>query len=149
MGEMVEIFCKDCDYKEGFSLGVGMDYSSLENVLELVPPASRKEIKSIIHDYEDWEGGGEHALLHCGKCNALYERFRVRIVYETINGWQKTYETHHSCSKCHSALTPVNTSEDDEDYRSEHEILAPFIAELPCPKCANKSLSIENRGYWD
>ena len=45
----------------------------------------------------------------------------------------------------------MDTSEefDEEDYRGDHEILAPFIAELPCPKCAKVSLAIRNVGYWD
>ena len=151
MGEMIEIFCKECKYREGFSLGVGMDYFSVESVLELVHPANRKEIKGIIHNHEVLEKESCHTLFHCVKCNALYERFHVKIDYKTHNGEQRTYETHHFCSRDHSGLVPVNTSEefDEEDYRGEHEILAPFIAELPCPKCTKKSLVIQNTGYWD
>jgi hypothetical protein len=151
MGEMIDIFCKDCNYREGFSLGVGMLYHSLENVLDEVPPANRKEIKSIIHNNEVLEEGGCHTLFRCIKCNALYERFHVRIVYKTHNGEERKYEIHHWCSKDHSELVPVNTSEefDEEDYRGDHEILAPFIEQLPCPKCAKKSLVIQNSGFWD
>ena len=153
MGEMIQIFCKDCKYREGFSLGVGMLYHSLENVLDEVPPTNRKEIKSIIHNNEVLEEGGCHTLFRCIKCNALYERFHVKIEYKTNNGEKRMYETHHFCSTCHSELVPVNTSEEDEedeeDYRGDHEILAPFVAQLQCPKCAKKFLAIENMGYWD
>ena len=151
MGEMIEIFCKECNYRKGFSLGVGMVYYSLENVLGEVPPANRKEIKGIINNYEVLEEGGWHTLFRCVKCNALYERFHVKIDYKTHNGEKRTYETHHFCSKCDTELIPVNGGEeiDEDDYRGDHEILAPFVAQLPCPKCAKISLSIENIGYWD
>ena len=150
MGEMIQIFCKECKYREGFSLGVGMLYHTLENVLDEVPPSSRKEIKGIIRDHEVLEEEGCHTLFHCVKCNALYERFHVKIDYKTDNGEKRTYETDHFCSKDHSGLVPVNTSEENEDdYRGDHEMLAPFIEQLPCPKCAKKSLVIQNSGYWD
>lgn len=151
MGEMVQIFCKDCNYREGFSLGVGMVYHSLENVLDEAPPASRREIKDILRNHTIISQDFWHRLYHCGKCNALYERFYVKIDYKTHNGEQRIYETHHFCSKCHTELRPVNTEEelDEEDYRGEHEILAPFIEQLPCPKCTKNSLAIENMGYWD
>ena len=151
MGEMIEVFCQGCNYREGFSLGVGMDYFSVESVLELVHPANRKEIKGIIHNHEVLEKESCHSLFHCVKCHALYERFHVKIVYKTNNGEKRTYETHHICSKCHTELTPVDSREefDEEDTRSESEILIPFVELLPCPQCTKKSLAIQNTGYWD
>jgi hypothetical protein len=150
MGEMIEIFCEECGYRKGFSLGVGMLYHALVDVLSEAAPSSRTEIRNIIRNYDVLEEGGEHTIFRCEKCNQLYERFHVRIVYKT-HGEKRTYETHHFCSKCHTELTPVNTSDesDEEDYRADSEILTPFIKQLPCPKCAKKSLVIQNSGYWD
>ncbi len=151
MGEMIEIFCKECDYRKGFSLGVGMEYYSVENVLELVHPSCWKEIKDIFHNHEVLVQDGCHTLFRCVKCNALYERFYLKIYYQTHDGEKRTYETPHFCSKCRTELTPVNVVEeiDEDDYGGEQEKLASFVEQLPCPKCAKKSLAIQNTGYWD
>jgi hypothetical protein len=150
MGEIIEIFCKECNYRKGFSLGVGMVYYSLENVLSEVPPANRKEIKDIIHNHEVLEEGGWHTLFRCVKCNELYERFYVKIDY-VQNGEKKRYETHHWCSKCHLELFPVYEDKEveEDDGRDSVEMYASILGGLSCPKCNRKSLSINKIGYWD
>jgi hypothetical protein len=148
MGEMIEIFCKECDYRKGCSLDVGMKYSSVENVLELVHPSCWKEIKDIFHNHEVLVQDASHTLFRCVKCNALYVRLYVKIHYQTTDGKKRTYETHHLCSKCQTELTPVDVVEerDEDDYGGEQEKLAPLVEQLPCPKCAKKSLATQTTG---
>jgi hypothetical protein len=151
MGEMIEIFCQECNYRKEISLGVGMEYFSVENVLELVHPSCWKEFKDIFHNHEILSKDCCHTLFRCVKCNALYGRFHVKICYQTQDGAKRTYETHHFCSKCQRELTPVSVVEeiDEDDYGGEQETLASSIKQLPCPGCAKKSLAIQNIGYWD
>ena len=151
MGETIEIFCRDCNYRKEFSLGVGKEYSSVENVFKLVHPSLWKEIEDIFRNHEVLVKDGCRRLFRCVKCNALCERFHMKISYQTHDGANRTYETHHFCAKCKTELTPVNVVEeiDEDDYREEQQTLASSIGQLPCPGCAKKTLAIENIGYWD
>jgi len=43
MGTGISVLCRNCGYERGFTLGVGMLYSSLEKVIDLVPHRRRRK----------------------------------------------------------------------------------------------------------
>ena len=119
-------------------LGIGMMYSSLENVIDLVHYARRKKILDILQNHEVNKHEGiwgnpfyEHRLYRCIDCNQLYGRFYVKIEYND----NKSYETKFKCSKCKTKLKAV------ENERN--------VIKYPCPLCGRKELHIHRELLWD
>ncbi len=82
MGQGITIECKSCDYIETFILGMGMMYSSLENVISLVSPKRQEAVLNILQ-YEDvHEVTYAHKLFVCPQCNTLAGRFDFSISYK-------------------------------------------------------------------
>jgi archaellum component FlaF (FlaF/FlaG flagellin family) len=48
MGTTLKIICESCGHSKEYMLGVGMIYSSLENVIEEVHPAKRDYVLSLL-----------------------------------------------------------------------------------------------------
>ena len=123
-------------------LGIGMMYSSLENVIDLVHYARRKKILDILQNHKviigEYRWGNpfyEHRLYRCLSCNQLYERFYVKIKYDD----HKLYETKFKCSKCQNELKAVDDVVDDEEN----------IKKYPCPECNKRGFSIQEVVMWD
>lgn len=138
MGSGISILCQNCGYEKSFMLGIGMMYSSLENVIDLVHYTRRKRILDILQNHkvlkhEDiWDNPlYEHRLYRCIDCNQLYERFYVKIEYND----NKIYETKFKCSKCKNELKAVENEENVKKY--------------PCPECGKKELHIHGELLWD
>ena len=129
MGHGITVECKSCEYQDEFSLGIGMMYRSLENVLSLVSSRRRDKVRELLHHHQVDSVQYEHKLFVCPKCNTLADRFDFSIIYDG----GKTYRPYFRCPKCKARLRPLETP----------------IRETACPKCGKKTLiSIESM-LWD
>lgn len=131
MGSGIAVQCQSCDYDKEFYLGVGMMYSSLENVIDSVHYRERPEVLKILQNHKVEKCDYEHKLYACTKCAGLYERFYVKIDYDG----GEVYETDFICGKCKSGLVEV------EDISAANN--------RPCPKCNQKTLRVEETVLWD
>ena len=131
MGSGIAVHCESCNYGKEFYLGVGMMYSSLENVVDCVDRWRRAEVLEILQNHKVEKCDYEHKLYGCAKCAGLYERFYVKIDYSD----GKFYETDFICGKCKSRLVEV------EDISA--------VNNRPCPKCSQKNLLVEETALWD
>ena len=150
MGTLIEISCQSCDYKKDFYLGVGVMYSSLESVWNFIPFKSRQDVKSILANFTVTSTDFAHKLYHCTNCNEICEKFWLKIDFKTSTNEEKTYETKFKCPQCYKELKLAKEIETEEDeVKSDAELYTPFIAVLPCPKCAKESLAVKRTGHWD
>ena len=138
MGSEIYVMCRNCGYEKRFILGIGMLYSSLEEVIDLVHYRRRKKILDILRNHKvikdeyRWDNPFyEHRLYRCFNCNRLYGKFYVKIEYDD----NKVYETKFKCSKCKNELKAV------EDEKN--------VKKYPCPECNKKEFSIQEMGLWD
>ncbi len=131
MGSGIIVRCESCDYDKEFYLGVGMMYSSLENVIDCVDHWRRAEVLEILQNHKVTQRDYEHKLYACMNCAGLYEKFHVKIDYDG----GKVYETDFICGKCKSGLVEL------EDTRG--------VENRPCPKCNQKTLRVEEAVLWD
>jgi hypothetical protein len=131
MGSGIIVHCESCEYKKEFYLGLGMMYSSLENVIDCVDHWRRAEVLEILQNHKVEKRSYEHKLYGCMNCAGLYAKFYVKIDY---NGG-KVYETDFMCGKCKSGLVEI------KDVRE--------VENRPCPKCKQKTLCVEESILWD
>lgn len=129
MGQGIIVECTICDYQDSFTLGVGMMYYSLENVIGQFSPYQRKKVLSMLHDGDVFGSDFEHKLFVCPKCNMLAGRFDFIIFY---NGGQ-IYKPVFRCPECRSKLIPLKEP----------------IEKTPCPACGNISLKKNDFLLWD
>jgi hypothetical protein len=150
METLIEISCQSCDYKKDFYLGVGVMYSSLESVWNVILLRSRQDVKSILANFTVTSTDFAHELYHCTNCNEIYEKFWVKIDFKTSTNEEKTYETKFKCPQCYKELSLVRKAEETEDEeKSDAELYTPFIAVLPCLSCGEEVLSSRTIGHWD
>ena len=124
MGLYMSIHCTNCDYEQGFSVGIGMLYSSLEAIMEFGLVDDPTLIK-LVQNHETYEEEYWHGIFRCSKCDGLYSRFFVRFVYD--NG--KSYETQFACSECSGQrLEPVDSD---------------TLERRPCPDCRELTLKCD------
>ena len=95
-------------------LGVGMSYSSLEEVKTLTRGDARKLLNEITNDHIVNKSDYEHLLLTCPRCNTLHSRFWVRVEYDD----DKVFETSFRCGKCKNEL--VRATLPIEKYNCNH-----------------------------
>lgn len=129
MGQGITVECKSCDYQKSFTLGVGMMYSSLENVIGQVNPRQREMVLHILHNEEIHEIDYQHKLFACPNCHTLVERFNYYILFND----NKKCESEFHCPKCRTKLSPLGKP----------------IENVPCPKCGRKTLSKFMSMLWD
>lgn len=129
--------CGNCDYMDEFHLGVGMAYSRLENVIDLVHYIRRKKIMDILQNHTLIPGSWEHPnplfthrLYRCEKCNKLYNRFYVKICYDI----DLVYETIFRCNRCKIQLKVIDPAN---------------IPDHPCPVCGKATLNTDSGIMWD
>lgn len=130
MGDRYEIRCSNCDYHKEADFGVGMLYSSLEAILDIIHYRRRREIQAIIDNYEIRSSEYRHAAFGCPNCHSIYNRLYIRILY----GNSGVYETRFKCRHCRNVLNEL-TPED--------------VSKRPCPVCGERSLSVEMTMNWD
>ena len=129
MGTTIIISCESCGHSDEYMLGVGMTYSSLENVIEEVPFSNREHVLSILKRDDLMKTDFSHSLYACPKCETLFERFHYRIVY----GDSEVYKSEHKCSLCKTKLVIARNN----------------ISKYRCPKCKARTLKKENYLLWD
>jgi DNA-directed RNA polymerase subunit RPC12/RpoP len=133
MGNGITVSCQTCSYKKTFMLGVGMAYSSLENVLDcVINKTVRAHIFNLLKNHYVNQEEFYRALFRCKNCDSLYERFYVELHYDD----GQIFKTEFYCSKCEKPLTKVK----NEEKR---------IPLLPCPNCRNKTLNVREDMLWD
>lgn len=131
MGSGIIVHCESCEYEREFYLGLGMMYSSLENVIDCLDHWRRAEVLEILQNHKVEKREYEHKLYGCANCAGLYERFYVKIDYDS----GKVYETDFKCGKCKSGLVEI------EDISE--------VSNRPCPRCNQKNLRVEESILWD
>ena len=129
MGHGITIEWTKCDYLNSFFLGIGMMYSSLENVISHVSPNRREKVLNILHYQDIYDVSYEHKMLFCPNCNILAARFDFPI----SNDDGQTYRPYFRCPECRTILVPL-----DEPIKNTR-----------CPKCGEKSLIDHATILWD
>jgi hypothetical protein len=146
MGEIIEVSCRNCSYKKSFSLGVGMAYRELKDVIGEIPFQDGTVIQDILRNHKVIEADYLHRLYLCLKCHDLYERFYVRIDYQTNENESNVHETQFKCPKCRCDLIPIEEVKKEEDEDEPETLL---VESLICPKCDKKELEMKTIGNWD
>ena len=131
MGSGITVTCKTCREEESFWLGIGMMYSDLKNVITNVHYTRRDVVLKILDEHDVSKTKFEHRLFYCQKCHRLYERFYVKILYDS----SELYESIFKCNKCKRVLSPVDDLE--------------RIKGIPCSKCGKISLDYVEDLNWD
>jgi hypothetical protein len=75
MGHGITIECSKCDYLNTFSLGIGMMYSSLENVISHVRPNRREKVLNILPHQDIYDLSYEQEMFFCPNSKILAARF--------------------------------------------------------------------------
>jgi len=128
MGDLFSLYCQDCGYDVELLTGVGMMYSSLENVLFLVSDARREEVKELLQRDDLSSVAYKQTIFTCPECSLQESRFNYRIEY----GDGEVYQPYFLCSRCRTKLV-----EDDQ----------PRIIDQ-CPVCGSKNV-MAGSGVWD
>lgn len=131
MGSGYILLCPICAYELEILLGVGMLYSSLENVVDQLHPSCRGTVRDILKNHSVRKTDFWMALYRCEKCNRLYNRLYARIEYDE----GQVYETLYKCPKCKLALNSVPDNFD--------------LTTAPCPSCGKSRLEIRGHIDWD
>jgi len=103
MGEGMTLECPHCFRKRTFVLGVGMEYSSLENIVPSVQPNHRLEIEHILNNHTVTSQEYSNHLFVCDQCHRLIDRLHVKLKYDS----NQTYETVFLCRKCGTRMTQL------------------------------------------
>jgi DNA-directed RNA polymerase subunit M/transcription elongation factor TFIIS len=131
MGYGLTVKCESCGAEEMFSLGVGMLYFPLENVLDSVVPArNREKIRRLLEAAGPQSAQYSHTLFACPKCETLQTRFYMKI----SQGDKTLYETRFRCGRCRHYL--VMTDEKD-------------VTKYRCSACGQKQLTSNVTLCWD
>ena len=128
MGDLFSLYCQDCGYEVELHSGVGMMYSSLENVLFLVSKARREKVKELLRREDLSAVSYKHTIFTCPECSLQDSRFNFRIEY----GEGEVYQPYFLCSHCRTRLV-----EDDQ----------PRITDQ-CPVCGSMNV-MTGFGVWD
>jgi hypothetical protein len=131
MGKGIAIECRACGMSRTFLVGVGMEYSSLESVMNLLLPKDRTQIQQILDNHSVSSREWAHAVFVCNQCNGLYNKFYVRLTYDR----DRVYETQLFCTRCGNRLTRLNSLGE--------------IRHSACPKCGRGSLEFREDYLWD
>jgi DNA-directed RNA polymerase subunit RPC12/RpoP len=131
MGEGYSVSCSSCGFAQHFTVGVGMMYSSLDQVINLLHYTRRKKVLGILNDHEVHETDYEHRIFECPKCENLRGAFWAKIFYDN----DQTYETEFICRECNKRMEPVLEPKQLRGNR--------------CPNCGERRLNITEDILWD
>lgn len=130
MGHGIIVSCENCDDSKKFKLGVGEMYTSLEKVQKKLHYTRRPKVKVILNNFDVKDTDYAHELYHCSRCHSLYERFRVRIVYDD----DRIYETAYPCTKC---------------GKQRDRIKEEGVPKMPCCSCGEFASRVDVHLCWD
>ena len=131
MGSGYSVSCRSCGLDRHFTVGVGMNYSSLSEVLNLIHHSRRQKVLKILNDHEVHETDYEHRIFECPHCENLRSAFWAKIVYDN----DQIYETEFMCRDCNKRMEPVM---DPEQLRGNR-----------CPICGERGLNVTEDMLWD
>ena len=129
MGTGFGITCASCGDENDFFVGIGMMYSSLENVIFLVSPHRRKKVLQMLQEVDREQVSFENKLFVCPKDHTLASRLDFSIEYSP----GKVYRPYFRCPKCKSKL----------------ELLKEPISKIPCSNCGKRTLKETSFIMWD
>jgi DNA-directed RNA polymerase subunit RPC12/RpoP len=122
--------CSSCGFGNGFYVGVGRSYKTLQDVIAKVHPKRRSTILEILDKHKIHEADFEHRIYLCEQCGDPRNVFWVRIVYDD----DQIYETQFKCVRCHKTM--VNLSDQIQQTKS-------------CPLCGSGNLSCVEGLLWE
>ena len=129
MGHGITVESKSCNYEDTFSLGIGMMYFSLENVISLVSPHRREKVLNLLKRQDSFAMDYDQKMFVCPSCNTLAERFDFSIAY----GAGQIYKPYFRCPKCRKKLVSLEEA----------------IESTSCPQCGEKTLISTESVLWD
>lgn len=130
MGHGFCVNCYNCDEGECFTLGVGMMYSSLLNVISCIKGGAQKKVVDIMQNHDVMDAEFEHRLYACPSCQTLHERFYFFIEYDE----GETYTPAFRCGKCRTPLIPADESK---------------LEKYACKECGKHTLVRGAEMLWD
>ncbi len=131
MGQGLTVKCKSCGAGGNYTLGVGMMYFPLENVLDsVVPKRQREKVRQALKIAGQDAAQYSHTLYACPKCGALQGRFYIKVA----RGKETLFETKFRCGKCKHALVAVPNDD---------------VSGYPCPACGKRTLESYITLSWD
>lgn len=144
MGQSIMVKCKECDYENEYSMGVGFTEPhivqlSAEN-MKGIPSSVRKKLHELMKTKMLFVEFPGYRLYKCNKCKTLRNPNFVIVTDEDGN---IVYQSCTTCPKCKKPMQEVN--EDEFDYvLSERRDVVDEITECPCPKCGRQ---LETLGF--
>ncbi len=129
MGQGIFTRCNSCQDGKEYLLGVGMNYSSLENVMGSVHWVNRKKIEEFSQNGTITSEEYEHRLYYCEKCITPHSRFWIRLEKEDGD----VFEAEFKCPRCKFMMIPG-----DLDF-----------TKYACSNCGKKTLSVVSEMLWD
>ena len=121
MGKGIITKCTTCHDEREYLFGVGMRYSSLQNIIGNVHWVNRRKIDEFSRNGKIIREEFEHRLYFCEKCLIPHSRFWIRL--EREDG--EVFETKFKYPRCKSIMI-----EGDLDF-----------TKYACSHCGRKTLS--------
>ncbi|MBI1321455.1 MAG: hypothetical protein GC168_21255 [Candidatus Hydrogenedens sp.] len=137
MGSQYDITCPECGYRQRLHLGVGMAYTSIEAVIDLVPHALREPVLQAIQQNPAGVGDFRHALYCCSDC----QRRAGRFYFQVTDAGGRVIEPEYHCSRCRCTLT--------REAEADAPDLDDAPQDWPCPECGHQGLHSALTVLWD
>ena len=132
MGTLLTVRCPKCGYEERLSVGAGIRFNKLENILGLFDERSQRIISSAVSLNPQSIWSVTNNIATCNHC----KKITTVAVFKTED---RTGKEMTVCSRCQCGGM-VNL--EDMDKAIENKV------PLACPKCRT-GLAIETTGNWD
>ena len=130
MGSSVVSHCSECDDYKEYTLGVGMMFSELGNIIDLFSPTVQSKITALQCENSIENADFSYELFECSHCDTAHSRLHLEIAYND----DKIFTASYRCYECKGPLK-----------RTERE-----IESFKCRKCGNSTLKKLPGGYlWD
>lgn len=129
MGDGFETICSGCNDERTYTLGVGMDFGSLEGVLGQFPKGIREKIRHIQSNFKIQDAQFSNELFECRRCDTAHERLALKLTY----GDNKIFEPKYRCGECHRNLDPAQKA----------------LTLYRCRRCKQKLLTENFSFSWD
>ena len=131
MGEGYVVSCDRCGFGQHFMVGVGMEYYSLEAVIDLIHPKRRSKVLKLLHECTVHETDYEYRIYRCEVCGNLRSAFWAKIVHDD----DEIYETQFLCGECRKPMEQISNPLQ--------------LKTKPCPSCGENKLHVAEDMLWD
>ena len=130
MGSGVVNHCSECDDYKEYTLGVGMMFSELGNIIHLFSPTVKRQITTLQCEKSIENTDFSYELFECSHCDSVHSRLNLEIAYND----DKVFTASYRCYECTRIL----------------KITEREIETFKCRKCGNRTLKELPGGYlWD